>query len=87
MLAFGQTERNIFDGEEASETTSKFSGPKIEDRAETKWEKDTNPQGKPGNPGSPPNEGVPIDGALPLLLIAGSVIIFYYVKRQKSINI
>lgn len=40
------------------------------------------PEG-PGNPGEP----VPIDGLIPILLLGGLSLIFYYQRKNKKINI
>lgn len=87
MMSFAQFQENVFDNEQSKMTREN------DVTQSTAFEEDQTtasalPPGSdqpeaPGNPGEP----VPINGAIPVLILTAVVLVFYYKRKKNKINI
>ncbi len=86
-MSFAQFQENTFDNEQtkmARETAVTQSATFEEDQTTASALPPVGDQPEaPGNPGEP----VPINGALPVLILTAVTLVFYYKRKKNKINI
>ena len=90
VLSYAQFKDNAFDNEHSKlnqQNSQELSATEINQGNTFDQEQSAVPQGGeqpegPGNPGEP----VPINGVVPILILSGLSLIFYYQRKNRKIN-